>query len=195
MQFPSNPGDQPPTPPMFPPIPGKTMFPPIPGKTIVYPPPPDAPPPYLVTIINGATESCIFKGALSGVAGGGLGLMFGLFFGGYAQAVDKAVEMDGTAAMKIRVGMKEAGKAMGSYAKNFARFGLTFSIAECAIEKVRARHDMWNSIIGGCVAGSVMSAEWGQKMPARARASQMAIGCASVGAFSAAIDYYMEYMD
>lgn len=122
-------------------------------------------------------------------------MLFGLFFGGYSQAVDKAVELDGPTSLKLRVGFREAGKSMKSYAKNFARFGVSFSLAECAVEKVRARHDIWNSVIGGCVAGGVMSGEWGQSMGARARLSQVGIGCASVAAFSAAIDYYMEYMD
>lgn len=164
----------------------------------MWPPPPPAdfqkPPPWLV-MINKGTESCMFKAALSGTAGGVMGLLFGLFFGGYSQAVDKAVEMEGSAALKLRVGMKEAGRAMSSYAKSFAMFGLVFSGAECTVEKVRARHDIWNSIIGGCVTGAVMSSQPRQSIPHRARASQMAVGCGGMAAFSAAIDYYMEYME
>lgn len=121
--------------------------------------------------------------------------MFGLFFGGYANAVDKAVEMEGSTSVKIGVGMREAGRSMRSYAKNFARFGIAFSMAECTVEKIRARHDIYNSVLGGCVAGAVMSAAPSESMPHRARASTMAFGCVSVAAFSAAIDYYMEYMD
>lgn len=160
------------------------------------PPPPDfqKPPPWLV-MINQATETCMFKAALSGTAGGVMGLLFGLFFGGYSQAVDKAVEMEGPAALKLRVGMREAAKAMGSYAKSFAMFGVVFSGAECTVEKVRAKHDIWNSIIGGCVTGAVMSSQPRQSIPHRARASQMAVGCGGMAAFSAAIDYYMEYME
>lgn len=164
----------------------------------MWPPPPPAdfqkPPPWLV-MINKGTESCMFKAALSGTAGGVMGLLFGLFFGGYSQAVDKAVEMEGSAGLKLRVGMKEAGRAMSSYAKSFAMFGLVFSGAECTVEKVRARHDIWNSIISGCVTGAVMSSQPRQNIPHRARASQMAVGCGGMAAFSAAIDYYMEYME
>lgn len=162
---------------------------------ILWPPVNPNQPPVWVRTINGATETCIFKASLSAVAGGGLGLMFGLFFGGYSNAVDKAVETEGPASLKLRIGFREAALSMRSYAKNFAKFGASFSAAECTIEKVRARHDIWNSIIGGCVAGAYMSAAPSEKMPHRARAMQMAFGCGSVAAFSAAIDYYMEYMD
>lgn len=162
----------------------------------IWPPlDPNNQPPTWLLMMNRGTESCLFKTALSGVAGGCLGLGFGLFFGGYASAVDKAVEMQGSTSLKLRVGAKEAWRAMASYAKNFARFGMIFSIAECTVEKYRARHDMVNSIVGGCVAGAGMASAPFETIPARARATQMAIGCASVGAFSAAIDYYMEYME
>lgn len=124
-----------------------------------------------------------------------MGLMFGLFFGGYANAVDKAVEMEGSAALKLRVGMREAAKAMKSYARSFALFGFVFTGSECAVEKFRARHDIWNSIIGGCATGAIMSSQIRTPLPHRARASQMAVGCGGMAAFSAAIDYYMEYMD
>lgn len=164
-------------------------------STLVYPPidPNNQPPPWLLTI-NRGTESCFFKAAIAGVAGGGLGLMCGLFFGGYSNAVDKAVEMQGPTSVKLRVGFKEAARSMGSYAKSFARFGISFSAAECAIEKVRARHDIYNSIMAGCAAGAIMSASPKESIPPRVRASNMALGCASVAMFSAAIDYYMEYM-
>lgn len=164
----------------------------------MWPPPPPADfqkPPAWLTMVNRGTETCIFKAALSGTAGGAMGLLFGLFFGGYSNAVDKAVEMQGSAAVKLRVGFREAAKAMRGYARSFAMFGVVFSGSECTVEKIRARHDIWNSIIGGCVTGAVMSSQPRTSMPYRARASQMAVGCAGMAAFSAAIDYYMEYME
>lgn len=166
-------------------------------STLVWPPrdPNAAPVPGWVRVINAGTETCVFKGAISGIAGGGLGLMLGLFFGGYASAVDKAVEMDGPTSAKLRVGMREAWRAMTSYGKNFAKFGLLYSVSECVVEKFRAKHDMVNPVLGGCAAGAAMAAAPYESIPARARAIQMGIGCASVAAFSAAIDYYMEYME
>jgi mitochondrial import inner membrane translocase subunit TIM22 len=152
------------------------------------------PPPWLQAV-NSATESCLFKGALSATAGSVLGVGFGLFFGGYANAVDKAVELQGPTSAKLRVGFREAGLSMRSYAKQFAIFGAVFSTSECTVEKIRARHDLYNSVIAGCATGAILASQPTQSIPARARASQMAVGCAGMSAFSAAIDYYMEYWD
>jgi mitochondrial import inner membrane translocase subunit TIM22 len=150
--------------------------------------------PAWIGIVTSATESCVFKSALSGVAGGGLGVVFGLFFGGYSNAVDKAVEMKGPTSAKLRVGFKEAAIAMKSYSKSFATFGIVFSGSECVVEKVRARHDLYNSIIAGCATGAILASEpTNRHIPVRARAAQMAIGCGGMAAFSTAIDYYMEY--
>lgn len=152
-------------------------------------------PPMWMSMAVEASESCIFKAALSGVAGGGLGVFFGLFFGGYSSAVDKAVELQGPTSAKLRVGFKEAAVSMRSYMKTFATFGVVFSGSECAIEKFRARHDLYNSVIAGCATGSILSSQPMQSIPARARLIQMATGCAGMAAFSTAIDYYMEYME
>lgn len=167
------------------------------NSKMVWPPrdPNETPAPPWLRMLNQTTESCVFKAGLSGVAGGGLGLMFGLFFGGYASAVDKAVEMEGSTTLKLRVGAREAWRSMQGSAKNFARFGMLFSAAECTVEKIRAKHDIVNPVLGGCAAGAAMASAPFEQISPRARATQMAIGCASIGAFSAAIDYYMEYME
>jgi mitochondrial import inner membrane translocase subunit TIM22 len=168
------------------------------GFMPVWPPAPpggmQAAPP-VVKAISGATESCLFKAALSGIAGSGIGLVFGLFSGGYSNAVDKAVEMQGPASAKLRVGFKEAGLAMRPYAKSFAIFGVVFSGSECVVEKVRARHDLYNSIIAGCATGAILASQPTQSIPHRARFTQMAVGCGGMAAFSTAIDYYMEYWE
>lgn len=163
----------------------------------VWPPlPPDVQqPPVWVKLINQGTETCLFKAALAGTAGGGLGLFCGLLFGGYSTAVDKAVEMNGPASLKLRVGFREAGKAMLSYAKSFAMFGIVFSSTECTIEKIRARHDLYNSVMAGCATGAILASQPRTQMPARARATQMALACGGMAAFSAAIDYYMEHWE
>lgn len=161
----------------------------------VYPPLADNPPTPLQLRIQGVTESCLFKGGLSFVGGGALGLAFGLFASGYTNAVDKAVDMQGSTLVKLRVGMREAWIAMASYAKNFARFGFAFSVTECVIERVRARNDIINATAAGCVTGAGMALSPFQAMPLRARVMQMAMGSASIGLFSMAIEYYMKYMD
>ena len=163
------------------------VWPPLPPKSLE--------PPAWQKMIGQSTETCLFKAAFSGVAGGGLGLFCGLLFGGYSQAVDKAVDLDGPALMKLRVGFREAGRAMKSYAKNFAMFGIVFSCSECIIEKTRAKHDLYNSVMAGCATGAIMASQPRDRIPARARAIQMAVACGGMAAFSTAIDYYMEHMD
>ncbi len=164
------------------------------SKFVWTPFPVEQPAPW-VKMVNRGTESCLFKAALSGTVGGGLGLFCGLLFGGYSTAVDKAVEMDGPASVKLRVGFREAGRAMMSYAKSFAMFGIVFSASECTVEKIRARHDLYNSVIAGCATGAILASQPRQTIGARARATQMAVACAGMAAFSTAIDYYMEHRE
>lgn len=155
--------------------------------------PPPPPSPWPVAALAAAPESCLFKAALSGVMGGGLGLFAGLLFGGYASGVDRAVEMKGPMRLKLRTGFAAAGVSMAEYGRSFARLGAVFALCDCAVEKTRARHDLWNSLIGGCIAGAALSsAPRTQGVPARARAGNMALGCAGFAAFSTAIDYWME---
>lgn len=175
------------------PIPPTSLLPNIFSPHFIWPIPPDTPPTPLELRIKFVTESCLFKASTAGIVGGGLGLAFGLFFGGYANAVDKAVDTEGSTLVKVRVGMREAGAAMSSYAKNFARFGFFLSATECFIERFRGRHDLFNPVVGGCITGAGMAASPSQQMPVKARATQMAIGCASLAAFSLAIEKYMEY--
>lgn len=103
--------------------------------------------------------------------------------------------MQGSTLVKLRVGMREAWVAMMSYAKNFARFGFAFSVTECVIERVRARDDIVNPTAAGVVTGAGMAMSPFQSLPLRARLVQMAMGGASIGLFSMAIEYYMKYMD
>lgn len=70
-----------------------------------------------------------------------------------------------------------------SYAKGFGAMGALFAGSECVIEKVRAKHDMYNSVYAGCTAGAILAHSGGPKA--------MAVGCSTFAAFSAAIDYFM----
>ena len=71
-----------------------------------------------------------------------------------------------------------------SYAKGFGAVGALFAGSECVIEKIRARHDIYNSLYAGCFAGATLSH--------RAGPQAMCIGCASFAAFSVVIDKFME---
>ena len=71
-----------------------------------------------------------------------------------------------------------------SYAKGFGTVGALFAGSECVIEKVRARHDIYNSLYAGCFAGGALAHKAGPQA--------MCIGCASFAAFSVVIDKFME---
>ncbi len=165
---------------------------------LVWPPLPPGyqkPPAWLQFVTTAPQESCIFKTAISGVMGYGLGMFCGLLFGGYSQAVDKAVEMEAPVGTKLRIGFKEAGRAMSTSARHFALFGAVYAGSECVIEKVRARNDLYNPALAGCATGAVLASQPTTPIPAKARAIQMATGCATIAAFSTAIDYYMKHWE
>jgi hypothetical protein len=52
---------------------------------------------------------------------------------------------------------KDALVRAGSYAKGFAAFGAVYSTSECAIEKFRAKHDIYNSGYAGCLTGGILA--------------------------------------
>lgn len=65
--------------------------------------------------------------------------------------------------------------------------GALFAGSECVVEKMRAKHDMYNSVYAGCATGAVLAHSGGPKA--------MCIGCATFAAFSAAIDKFMGHND
>ena len=71
-----------------------------------------------------------------------------------------------------------------TYAKGFGAVGALFAGSECVIEKVRAKHDIYNSMYAGCFAGGTLAASAGPKAACA--------GCLTFGAFSAIIDKFLE---
>jgi mitochondrial import inner membrane translocase subunit TIM22 len=82
-----------------------------------------------------------------------------------------------------KAGFKDLGSRSFSSAKNFGKIGAIFSGTECCIEGFRAKNDLTNGVIAGCITGGVLAA------PAGPQAA--AVGCAGFAAFSLAIDSYM----
>ena len=80
-------------------------------------------------------------------------------------------------------GFKDMGARSFSSAKNFGKVGAIFAGTECCIEGFRAKNDLANGVLAGCITGGVLAA------PAGPQAA--ALGCAGFAAFSAAIDSYM----
>ncbi|KAK3279321.1 hypothetical protein CYMTET_12786 [Cymbomonas tetramitiformis] len=132
------------------------------------------------------TDSCITKGVISTVAGGAMGAVMGIVFGGGGIGADApltAEQMNKTVMQTLKEGAKDAGKRSWSYAKTFAGFGAVYSVSECYIEKFRAKHDIYNSGYAGCFTGAALAYKSGP--------AAQCFGCASVAAFSMLIDKYM----
>ncbi len=84
---------------------------------------------------------------------------------------------------QLRTGLKDMGARSYSSAKNFGKVGAIFAGTECCIEGYRAKNDLTNGVLAGCITGGVLAA------PAGPQAA--ALGCAGFAAFSLAIDSYM----
>lgn len=54
--------------------------------------------------------------------------------------------------------------ACRTYAKGFGAVGAIFAGSECVIEKMRAKHDMYNSVYAGCFTGGVLAARAGPQV-------------------------------
>ena len=135
-----------------------------------------------VAFVQGMMEACPTKAVLSGVMGGGMGALFGLFMGSYDPMI--AHEYDGKSAKEqFRITLRQMANKAGSYGRSFAVVGFMYSGVECTIEKTRAKHDIYNSVGAGCVTGAGLA--W------RAGPTAMGVGCAGFAAFSAAIDTFM----
>jgi len=121
---------------------------------------------------------------MGGVAGGAFGLFTASIenSGGPTEVLGPDMRDRPT-----RVVLREMAKNMKdkslSYAKGFAYFGALYSFNECVIEKYRAKHDRWNPALAGCATGAMMAYGGGPQA--------MCIGCASVGAFSLAIEHFL----
>ncbi|AEE74859.1 Mitochondrial import inner membrane translocase subunit Tim17/Tim22/Tim23 family protein [Arabidopsis thaliana] len=126
-------------------------------------------------------NNCAVRAVTSGVMGGGLGLMMGLFLG----ALDNPITHDTmTARQQFVFTAKQMGQRSWNSCKTFAVMGLVFSAAECIVEKARAKHDTVNTAIAGCVTGGSMSARGGPKAAC--------IGCAGFATFSVLIEKFFD---
>lgn len=129
-------------------------------------------------------NNCVVRSVASGVMGGGLGLMMGLFLG----ALDNPVMQDQmTGRQQFIYTAKQMGSRSWGSAKAFAVMGFVFSAAECVVEKARAKHDTTNTVVAGCVTGGVLSAKGGPKAAC--------VGCAGFATFSVLIEKFLDRHD
>ena len=84
---------------------------------------------------------------------------------------------------QLKQGLRDLGTRSFSSAKNFGKVGAIYSGTECCIEGFRAKNDLKNGVMAGCITGGALAA--------RAGPQAAALGCAGFAAFSLAIDSYM----
>eukprot|EP00474_Spongospora_subterranea_P003952 CRZ04410.1 hypothetical protein [Spongospora subterranea] len=114
-----------------------------------------------------------------------MGIAFGLLMGSLDHSVSMSEEyLAANNRGKIRLTLKDMMSKSKSYGRNFATVGLIYSATECFIEKQRAKHDLYNVAVAGCITGAALSIGGGPQ--------GCAMGCAAFAAFSTAIDAYME---
>ncbi|KAL1324606.1 hypothetical protein HN51_034785 [Arachis hypogaea] len=124
-------------------------------------------------------NNCAVRSVVSGVMGGGLGFFMGLLLG----ALDRPHE-EMTGRQEFIYQAKQMGRRSWGSAKAFAVMGFIFSAAECVVEKARAKHDMTNTVVAGCVTGGSISAKGGPKAACA--------GCAGFAAFSVVIEKFLD---
>lgn len=135
-------------------------------------------------------ESCIFNI----VTHSGMGFLFGgalgLFLSGMASTGPEASLLHANnqpsppLGNQMKMILREMGSRTWSSAKNFALIAALFTGFECAMESYRARHDLTNTLVAGCMTGGVLGAKGGPK--------SALFGCAGFAAFSVAIEHFMQ---
>uniref|UniRef100_A0A2P2QL40 Uncharacterized protein MANES_03G100200 n=1 Tax=Rhizophora mucronata TaxID=61149 RepID=A0A2P2QL40_RHIMU len=126
-------------------------------------------------------DNCLVRSVVSGIMGGGLGLFMGMFLG----ALDNPImQEEMTGRQQFIYTAKQMGHRSWSSCKAFAAMGLIFSASECVVEKARAKHDMTNTVVAGCVTGGAISAKGGPKAACA--------GCAGFAAFSVLIEKFLD---
>ncbi|RJE25991.1 hypothetical protein PHISCL_01676 [Aspergillus sclerotialis] len=134
-----------------------------------------------------AAESCASKTVMSGVAGFGMGAIFGLFMSSMSYDSPMTPQNQQIADLplrqQVRYGLKDMGSRSLSAGKNFGIVGALFAGIECCIEGFRAKNDLKNIAAAGCLSGGILGA--------RAGPYAACAGCVGFSAFSTAIDWYM----
>lgn len=129
-------------------------------------------------------ESCVVKSIMAGGMGFALGGAFGLFMA--SMSYDTPLSAQGQKMselplrQQLRNGFKDMGSRSFSSAKNFMILGAAFSGTECAIEGLRAKNDITNGVLAGCIVGGGLAYKAGPQAAA--------LGCGGFAAFSAAIE-------
>jgi|TARA_B100000780_G_C20994237_1_gene397663 import inner membrane translocase subunit TIM22 len=134
------------------------------------------------------TESCMMKPLMTIPLGFVLGAGFGVFMGswegiapppllpGIPMAPSKPI------AQEFKATARTMGRKARNWSKNFAVVTAVFSGSECALERIRAKNDMWNSVFAGFFSGAALAVKQGPQA--------MAFGGVGFAVFSVVIDKF-----
>lgn len=103
-------------------------------------------------------ESCSFKIIQGAVIGYGVGIGWGMFMGAMGdvspiQIIQGREVPQAPLREQVRAGFKGTASKAKGWGKSFCILSALFGGIECLIEKYRAKHDVWNPVISGCVVG------------------------------------------
>eukprot|EP01118_Nematostelium_gracile_P000117 TRINITY_DN10108_c0_g1_i1.p1 TRINITY_DN10108_c0_g1~~TRINITY_DN10108_c0_g1_i1.p1 ORF type:complete len:198 (-),score=43.13 TRINITY_DN10108_c0_g1_i1:26-580(-) len=125
-------------------------------------------------------DSCLVRGIFTSVAGAGLGTVFAFVFTPSNTAPE---HLEKPFRAQLLQGYRTSARSSIGMAKNFGIFGGAFAVTECTLEGIRAKSDIYNGVMAGCVTGGALA--W------RGGPTSIAFGCVGVAAFSGAIDYFL----
>jgi len=153
-------------------------------RTIQQAPPPQGPPePFAFG------EACIAKAAVASAAGSVFGAGLGFLLGSYT-SISPPIMLPGVPdppEIPLKYILRESWMATARKARRWGRnmlvVGGLLSGTECCVEKFRAKHDLYNNMIGGAITGAVLAARqgpWG-----------IFFGASGFAAFGMVTEYFM----
>jgi mitochondrial import inner membrane translocase subunit TIM22 len=138
---------------------------------------------------SGLANSCGGKAAIGVFGGGVMGLLMGVFLGALSDSTVPVTYIAGKEVPQapLREQMRSTLRATAAksmyWCRNFAFITGVFGGSECLVEKYRGKHDVWNSVVSGCLTGAALQAKSGPQAAA--------VGCGGFAAFSLVIDSLM----
>jgi import inner membrane translocase subunit TIM22 len=124
------------------------------------------------------------KYVLSGVMGGGLGLVFGAFMTTMSFGAIRSEDIPTDLPLRRQFTLmgRRMWSSMKSSSRNFAVFGAMYAPTEQMTAVIRGRHDVGNSLIAGCLTGAGMAVTGGPYA--------MGMGCAGCAALCGLMDHF-----
>jgi import inner membrane translocase subunit TIM22 len=138
---------------------------------------------------SGLANSCGAKAALGVFGGGVMGLLMGVFLGALSDSTVPVTYIAGKEVPpaplpeQMRHTLRATAAKSLYWCRNFAFITGVFGGSECLVEKYRGKHDVWNSVVSGCLTGAALQAKSGPQAAA--------LGCGGFAAFSLVIDSFM----